>query len=90
MKIFKYTMPTTVPGAPFPVELPMGAKRLHYEAQDGRLCLWAEVYPDAPTVGYLFQWYGTGWPVHGIHQTTLQQGAFVWHLYDVTEFEQDE
>lgn len=75
---------------PVEVEMPEGAKVLHVGTQYNQTCLWAHVNPDRGAVNRKFHVYGTGHQMHipvGEYLGTTQthEGAFVWHVYDVTE-----
>jgi len=88
MKIYKYSL-----GAdprikePLNVYMPEGAKQLRIEYQGSELCIWAEVDPDAPMFKRTYTLVPTGAdvPAKGLHQTTLFEGPFVWHLYRICE-----
>lgn len=66
------------------LELPEGARVLCVDTQDGDLCLWAEVDPEAPTRKAVLFVVGTGQepPDQGIYRGTAQQGPYVWHIYE--------
>jgi len=71
--------------------MPNGANVLHVGAQLGRVYLWAEVNPDAPTVERSFMIIGTGGPVptDSIYQGTAFVSDpdytydLIWHVYEV-------
>lgn len=68
--------------------MPEGAEILSVQDQDGALCLWALVDPQAPMVERLIEVFGTGHPIPtnmGISRNYLasvQQGRFVWHVFE--------
>ena len=85
--IYKYEVP-------FPegvVKLPREARILSVQVQQGRLCMWVEVQPEAPLVDHYFMSVGTGVALEPLVQsgarlkyiTTWQAGPFVWHLHEV-------
>lgn len=68
------------------VAMRSGAKVLAVQAQGDALCLWAIVDPDAPDEAVEFRIHGTGHPLPNDahryeHVGTVQQGAFVWHVF---------
>lgn len=91
-RIWKYPLRTTDRQE---VEMPAGASILHVGVQDGTVCLWAMVEPPTVPGGSDEErtiWIvGTGNPVpdevllHSNHLGTVQQGPFVWHVYEQWE-----
>ena len=73
----------TLAGEIVPVEIPVGFKPLHFAYQVDKLCLWAEVDPDAPRGHFLFSVVPTGGevPVAGTYTGTYFVGPLVWHVY---------
>ena len=69
------------------IEMPQGAEILHAECQYHRPCVWARVDPQAPTESRLLLITGTGLEAPSEHEAkhvaTFQQGAFVWHLWEM-------
>ncbi len=69
------------------VSLPEGAEILDIQYQNEKLTMWALVNPDVTkTATHMIEIYGTGESLpHGkwIHLKTLQQGAFVWHVFEL-------
>ena len=67
--------------------LPVGAKILHYAAQDGKIVLWAEVDRDAETEMRTFAVVPTGgdvpegWDKAWEYQATVFMSVYVWHVY---------
>lgn len=80
-KIFKYPMHVE---SNFNVQLPCGAKILHFEAQGGYPMMWAEVHPEGEFENVRFHCHGTG---HDVPEDgrefvgTVQIDSFVWHFY---------
>lgn len=66
------------------LEIPAGAKILSVQFQGGQLCLWAEVNPKHEMVRLIIDIEGTGHPLHPKRKYigTVQQGPFVWHVYE--------
>jgi len=69
------------------LELPIGAKVVHFAAQGHALFLWAEIPgPDSRTTSRPFSVYGTGFAIESdySHVATclMLDGLFVWHLYE--------
>ena len=87
MKVFKY--PLEVRSNVLTV--PFGAQILSVGQQNGQLCLWALVEPEAREVQIEITVVGTGWDIKGRLSDfvdgflgTVQVGAFVWHVFDTT------
>lgn len=83
-KVWKYLVPTNAYGTviEFPGESP---RIVHVAMHFGVPSMWVEVDPDSEKRwARRFQWYGTGHLVPGAHQhiATVQDGVFVWHLYE--------
>lgn len=78
-KIFKYQF---VSGGR--IEIPKNAEIVHVEEQDGVLCMWAIVNPDAPKETRTFCIRGTGHPIDESlkYVKTWQAPPFVWHLFE--------
>lgn len=82
----------------FTIDMPIGAKVLHIEAQrvsqhDAQYeqpCLWALVSPDAPTSPRTFYVHGTGHPVRDdgeyLGSFQLYGGSFVGHVFEQVMF----
>lgn len=73
------------------LRMPDGAEPLSVQMQDGVPCLWALVEDDYEATERTFSFAGTG---HAIPATlvtdyigTIQQGPFVWHLFELTATE---
>ena len=81
--IYKY--PVSV--GPNLLELPIGAKIVHFAAQGDSLFLWAEIpSPDSRTITRPFRVYGTGFAIEPDYEHVAtcfsRDGLFVWHLYE--------
>ena len=66
------------------VLIPLGARAIHVGLQDGELCLWAFVEPDATKVRRGYGIYGTGQfvPGHmGYCGTVLASDSWVLHVF---------
>jgi hypothetical protein len=78
-KIFKYPVKHFVP-------MHQGAKILSCQDQDGVLTVWAKVDLDHPMVIRVFEVCGTGHEIiydeDSIFVASVQQGPFVWHVFD--------
>lgn len=72
-------------GSQIQVQMPRDAKILYFAQQDGQLTIWAEVDPEATMEWRALQIVGTGHsvPHEGKYIGSLQDGVFVWHLYDL-------
>lgn len=69
----------------YEVEMPKEADVLTVQLQDERICLWAEVTPNAELERRRFHVVGTGWKVPADsfnYIGTVQRGALVWHIYE--------
>ena len=68
------------------IEMPRGARPIHADvnAEAGRVIVWAVVDPTAPLVKREFVMRGTGHPLPdvGAHVATVQDGPFVWHIFN--------
>ena len=71
------------------VEMPIGAKILTIEDQDGRLHIWAIVDTDAESEFRYFAIVGTGqdFPEADDYTyiNTIQDGPFVWHIFELID-----
>lgn len=69
------------------LSLPEGAEILDIQYQDDKLMLWALVdTPVTKQVKRTFQIFGTGQailPANRKYLKTVQDGAFVWHVFEV-------
>ena len=82
--VHKFYMPV---GAINLHDIPAGACLLTVQLQDGKPFMWAELDDAAPKVRRRFEFFGTGRPIPNgwVYVGTVQEGAFVWHLYEVKE-----
>jgi len=69
--------------------MPEGAKILKVDAQEGDICLWAEVDPNAMHASRRIETYGTGVnmpadPGEYLGTVLLENGQLVFHVYDAT------
>lgn len=82
MRVFKYPVSAS---DYMTVNLPAGAKPLHFDMQDGQLCLWALVDHLAPQAPFAFRMAGTGQNVESggryINTLLLQDGRLVFHFF---------
>lgn len=71
-----------------PRQMPRGAKLRAVQMQGVVPTLWAEVDEAAPKATRVLCFYGTGHNMPadpGAYVGTVQDGPFVWHLYDEGE-----
>lgn len=73
------------------IKVPLGAQFLSVGSQDGVLCAWALVDPSERMVEIELTVVGTGWEMTGDFLETsnsflgtVQEGGFVWHVFDTT------
>ena len=83
--VYKY--PLTGPGFADRIDLPIDAKVLDAQYQDGKIVLWALVDTFMDTARRLFVVTGTGHSLNYgddlIHVSTVQDGGLVWHIFEV-------
>lgn len=87
--IWKYRLDRDVPGSQV-IEMPDFSVALTAQIQDDRICLWAFVDPSKPPRQRKFEVIATGqtvngWIGNGNHRTyiaTVQQGPYVWHVFE--------
>ena len=68
------------------VLLPIGAQILSVAEQNGVICLWAVVDPEAEDGTRLIEIHGTGndfGPGNRLFLGTVVMNAFVWHVFEV-------
>lgn len=67
-----------------PIPMPTNAKFVHFGIQGNETFAWFEVNPNLPSVMKHIRVYGTGHsiPETSKHLASLQDGPFVWHLYE--------
>lgn len=73
------------------IRMPENAVMLSFQEQGGKLFLWCLIDTDKPERDYDFYVLGTGWTLDAMaygsvpkyikHVGTVQQNAFVWHLF---------
>ena len=90
MKIYKYRLELTDRQT---ISLPVRAELLDVQIQNGQLCLWAMVEPDAPKTSCEIEIIGTGHEMDHFNEEDLvrhhlatiqtQGGAFVWHVFEL-------
>lgn len=69
------------------IEMPIFAKILSVQVQNGVAQFWAVVYPDGPLETRTFKTYGTGWEIEddpGKFIGTYQLPDLVFHVFEVT------
>ncbi len=88
-KVFKYVLEFA---DYVELELPVGAKILHFGIQYGDPRIWALVDPTAGKEIRKFRFAGTGHPITEpdseldfIGTVMMRDGALVWHLFEVKE-----
>lgn len=74
------------------IDMPKGSRLLSCQPQNGRLCLWATVDPEAPKVPRLIIIKGTGHPIDDLPMTFVDTavcngGSLVWHVFDAGEMQ---
>jgi hypothetical protein len=70
------------------VQMPVWARPLSVQIQNGKLTLWAVVDPNSTLADHVFYLIGTGQEMTGRERTfisTVQAGEFVWHIFDSEE-----
>ena len=86
-KIYKYPLDAT--SVEQTIQMPYDAEILDVQIQNGNLFLWAVVDPDKDNLMRKFCIFGTGWTLpyrfsnRFKHLKTVQDGAFVWHVFEV-------
>lgn len=70
------------------IEMPVGAELLTLREQGDAICLWALVDPYAPVEMRRFSVFGTGHSfdetgLHFIGSAHLQNGSFVFHVFEI-------
>jgi hypothetical protein len=70
-----------------PFEMPIGAKVLCVQVQNGLPCIWAEVNTEVPKENRWFSVYGTGAELAAFDHTyigtfQLRDGQLVFHVYE--------
>uniref|UniRef100_A0A6M3JHR0 DUF7352 domain-containing protein n=1 Tax=viral metagenome TaxID=1070528 RepID=A0A6M3JHR0_9ZZZZ len=82
-QIWKYSVELS--GDAFSRDIPRGADILSFQNQEGNLVFWASVDPQEEKEGRFFVIIGTGmdFGLHEKHIGTVQDGAYVWHLFEI-------
>lgn len=82
LKVFKYQVEIN---DIIEVEMPIDANPLHFDMQNGILCLWALVDPAKPLCKFKFRMAGTGHEIDTcgayINTLILQDGRLVFHFF---------
>jgi len=85
-RIYKYSVGIVSRQA---IIMPKNAAILSIQFQDGSLCMWALVNPEAPNESRTFAVIGTGHDFpHDVDWTylaTVQDGSYIWHIFEVKE-----
>ncbi len=70
---------------PTDFEMPYGAKVIDAQIQGADICLWAICDPEEQKQTRRFAIVGTGHrlPSFSTHVATVQDGQFVWHIFEV-------
>lgn len=65
--------------------MPVHSIPVHFGMQNGAPTLWCECDPEAPLEDRRFVVAGTGHPLpdNGMYIGSCQDGAFVWHAYEI-------
>jgi len=82
-KIYKFNLR---PGRTV-LDLPLEARPLTVQMQNGDPCMWVLLNPSQPTVRRIFDVYGTGHdmpdiPGHYVATFQMDGGAMVWRVFD--------
>lgn len=82
--IYKYELKITDSQEVF---MPFESVILSAQVQNGKLCLWAEVFPETRlgTVTRTILIYGTGNPIdeeEKVFIDTAQHNGYVWHIFE--------
>ena len=82
MKIFKYKIT-----GEYSILMPKGAQILTAQLQGEDICIWAQCDPGEELAPRRVILYGTGWEMEeGVNHSyisTVRQGPFVWHVFEV-------
>lgn len=70
--------------------MPKGSKILAFQMQNGNRCIWVLCPVEADKTTRTLTIYGTGWVIRdsesiGTYVGTVQDGEFVWHIFDEGE-----
>ncbi len=82
LEIWKY--PINDGNSQSEIDVPENHAILTVAYQSGQLCLWVSVDPKSPKIHKLISSVGTGFPYNPTAKFigTVQQGPFVWHIFD--------
>lgn len=86
--IWKYIV--ELAGRVQPFDIPIGAKVVAFQMQNGAMCMWAIVNRDLKLERRYFFIMGTGneFESDGTNYIgTAQEGQFVWHLFELTDLQ---
>ena len=70
------------------IQIPEDAQVLSAKFQNGRICIWVLVDPDAPIVKREFEVYGTGHPIQDaddlrfIDTVLVDNGQLIYHVFE--------
>lgn len=73
------------------VTAPLGAQLLHVGLDpNGQLCVWMQVDPEAGYRAITFYIVGTGHPIpiETVYLGSVVMGAYVWHVFRPTTFDE--
>jgi hypothetical protein len=80
--IWKYTL--SIDGE-VDILMPLRARIISAQAQDGKIAIWAIIDPSSPVGARRLAVHGTGGPgprIDAAHIGTVQLDGFVWHVFD--------
>jgi len=85
MEVWKYIL-TDAEGTE--IEMPKGAKIIHFDTQHGMPCIWVLVDPKAPKEIRKFKVYGTGHEITDkiishIGKVLIAEGNLVFHAFEI-------
>jgi hypothetical protein len=88
LKIYKYKLEERMSQT---ISIHSDYKLLDIQVQDNCLCLWAIVDSEKPQTNLNVEIYGTGHVLYkpeGLkHLSTVQQGIYVWHIFERVGYE---
>lgn len=87
-QVWKYELAISSDNMPVAIAMPVGAQILTTQLQADKICLWAKVNPVGDSEQRYFVTVMTGesmMPSPGLYIGTVQVGAFVVHVYEVTQ-----
>lgn len=73
------------------LKIPGDSAPLHIAFQNAKLCSWWEVDTDSPEITRQIRVIGTGHdvPEDSYYLGTVQDGYFVWHVYELMEIAEE-